>query len=231
MPLVEQELLSLPEHLSSPLVFSGIRVAQNFSFLYNILYILVCPFVLFLLAIVLSVLLLAIVLSVLLLAIVFLCFFKLWLWLLLWYLQTFLDTDIIWLGLSELSMVFDVSDTDIIWLGLSELSRVFDVSDTDIWLGLSELSRVFDVSDTDVIWLGLSELSRVFDVSEWKQGVLRAKRPSRNWWFCRTVLLSRLNLRCFFSLTKILFKGRYISSVRETTFSKLSIVDTCFKIS
>jgi hypothetical protein len=70
MPLVEQELLSLPEHLSSPLVFSGIRVAQNFSFLYNILYILVCPFVLFLLAIVLSVLLLAIVLSVLLLAIV-----------------------------------------------------------------------------------------------------------------------------------------------------------------
>ena len=54
--LVEQELLTLPEHLSSPLVFSGLRVTQS-------LVLCVCfvdlffPFVLFLLASVLSVLL------------------------------------------------------------------------------------------------------------------------------------------------------------------------------
>ena len=51
--LVEQELLSLPEHLSSPLDFSGDRVTR-----FLVLY--VCfvdrPFVLFLLVIVLSVL-------------------------------------------------------------------------------------------------------------------------------------------------------------------------------
>jgi hypothetical protein len=29
VPLVEQELLTLPEHLSSPPVFSGVRVAQS----------------------------------------------------------------------------------------------------------------------------------------------------------------------------------------------------------
>jgi hypothetical protein len=44
---VEQELLTLPEDLSSPLVFSGVRVAQS-------LVLCVC-FVLFLLAIVMSV--------------------------------------------------------------------------------------------------------------------------------------------------------------------------------
>ena len=65
MPLAEQELLTLPEHPSSPPVFRGVRVAR-------FLVLFVCfvdrCFVLFLLAIVLSVLLLlAIVLSVLLL--------------------------------------------------------------------------------------------------------------------------------------------------------------------
>jgi hypothetical protein len=49
LPLVEQELLTLLEDLSSPLIFSGVRVTR---FL-----VLVCPFVLVLLAIVLSVLL------------------------------------------------------------------------------------------------------------------------------------------------------------------------------
>ena len=44
---MEQELLTLPEDLSSPLVFSGVRVAQS-------LVLCVC-FVLFLLAIVMSV--------------------------------------------------------------------------------------------------------------------------------------------------------------------------------
>ena len=29
VPLVEQELLSLPEHLSSPPVFSGVRVTRS----------------------------------------------------------------------------------------------------------------------------------------------------------------------------------------------------------
>jgi len=50
--LVEQELLTLPEHLSSSPVFSGVRVTRSL-----VLLIVVCPFVLFLLAIVLSVLL------------------------------------------------------------------------------------------------------------------------------------------------------------------------------
>ena len=51
MPLVEQKLLSLLEHLSSPLVFSGVRVTL-------VLCVMFCRllFVLFLLAIELSVL-------------------------------------------------------------------------------------------------------------------------------------------------------------------------------
>ena len=61
---VEQELLTLPKHMSSPPVFRGYCVV----FLRNILYIVVCLFVLFPLAIVLFVLLfpLAIVFFVLL---------------------------------------------------------------------------------------------------------------------------------------------------------------------
>ena len=51
VPLVEQELLTLPGHLSSPPVFSGVRVTRSL-----VLYV-VFPFVLFLLAIVFSVLL------------------------------------------------------------------------------------------------------------------------------------------------------------------------------
>ena len=31
MPLVEQELLTLPEHLSSPQAFSGVRVTQSLA--------------------------------------------------------------------------------------------------------------------------------------------------------------------------------------------------------
>ena len=54
--LVEQELPTLPEHLSSPSDFSGLRVTQ--SLVLCVCFVdLVCPFVLFLLAIVLSVLL------------------------------------------------------------------------------------------------------------------------------------------------------------------------------
>jgi hypothetical protein len=53
---VEKELLTLPEDLSSPPVFSGVLVTPYFA-LYYILLIVVCPFVLFLLAIVLYVLL------------------------------------------------------------------------------------------------------------------------------------------------------------------------------
>jgi hypothetical protein len=49
---MKQELITLPEHLSSPPVFSGVRVTRSL-----VLLIVVCPFVLFLLAIVLSVLL------------------------------------------------------------------------------------------------------------------------------------------------------------------------------
>ena len=54
MPLVEQELFNLPEQLSSPPVFSGIRVSRSLV-LCSALKIVVSPFVLFLLAIVLSV--------------------------------------------------------------------------------------------------------------------------------------------------------------------------------
>ena len=54
--LVEQELPTLPEHLSSPLVYSGVLLL-NLQFYRYVLQIVVCPFVLFLLAIVLSVLL------------------------------------------------------------------------------------------------------------------------------------------------------------------------------
>ena len=49
---VEQELLTHPEYLSSLPVFSGVRVAR-----YLVLWIVVCPFVLFLLTIVMSILL------------------------------------------------------------------------------------------------------------------------------------------------------------------------------
>ena len=49
--LVEQELRTLPEHLSSPPVFSGVRVTRSLV-LYVCLLIVVCSFVLFLLAIV-----------------------------------------------------------------------------------------------------------------------------------------------------------------------------------
>ena len=56
VPLVEQELNTLPEHLSSPPVFSGIRVTR--SLVLYICFVDRClSFVLFLLAIVLSVLL------------------------------------------------------------------------------------------------------------------------------------------------------------------------------
>ena len=50
VPLVEQGLLTLPEHLSSPPVFSGVRVTRS------LVLCVVRPFLLFLLAIVLSVL-------------------------------------------------------------------------------------------------------------------------------------------------------------------------------
>ena len=53
VPLVEQKLLTLPEHLSLPPVFSGVRVIRSL-----VLYVcFVDPFVLFLLVIVLFVLL------------------------------------------------------------------------------------------------------------------------------------------------------------------------------
>jgi hypothetical protein len=54
VPLVEHELFTLPEHLSSPPVFSGVRVTRSL-----VLYVMFCRslFVLFLLAFVLSVLL------------------------------------------------------------------------------------------------------------------------------------------------------------------------------
>jgi hypothetical protein len=32
VPIVEQELLTLPEHLSSPPVFSGVRVLEEFEY-------------------------------------------------------------------------------------------------------------------------------------------------------------------------------------------------------
>ena len=56
VPQVEQELLTLPEHLSSPPVFSGVCVTRSLVLCVCLL-IIVCPFVLFLLAIALSVLL------------------------------------------------------------------------------------------------------------------------------------------------------------------------------
>ena len=55
MSLVEQELLTLTEHLNSSPVFSGVRVVR--SFVFCVVYIVVCSFVLFLLVIVLSVIL------------------------------------------------------------------------------------------------------------------------------------------------------------------------------
>ena len=51
---MEQELLTLPEHLSSPPVFSGVRVTRSLV-LYVCFVDRFCPFVLFPLAIVLSV--------------------------------------------------------------------------------------------------------------------------------------------------------------------------------
>ena len=56
--LVEQELLTLPEHLSSPPVFSGVHVNTRSLILCVCFVDHLCPFVLFLLAIELSVLLL-----------------------------------------------------------------------------------------------------------------------------------------------------------------------------
>ena len=55
MPLVEQELPALPEHLSFSRFLVGFVLLDLWFYLY-VLYIVVCPFVLFLLAIVLSVL-------------------------------------------------------------------------------------------------------------------------------------------------------------------------------
>ena len=57
MPLVEQEQLTLPEHLSIHPVFSEVRVAQSLAFCVLFCWSCVCPFVLFILAIVLSVIL------------------------------------------------------------------------------------------------------------------------------------------------------------------------------
>ena len=56
VPLVEKELLTLPEHLRSPPVFSGVRV-KRYLVLCVCFVDVVCPFVVFLLTIVLSVLL------------------------------------------------------------------------------------------------------------------------------------------------------------------------------
>ena len=48
---MKQELLTLPEHLSLPSVFSGVRVTR--SLVLNVCFVdVVCPFVLYLLAIV-----------------------------------------------------------------------------------------------------------------------------------------------------------------------------------
>ena len=55
MPLVEQELLTPPWQLSSPTVFSGVRVTR--SLVLSVCFVDRCHFVLFLLAVVLSVLL------------------------------------------------------------------------------------------------------------------------------------------------------------------------------
>ena len=53
MPLVEHELLTLPEHMSSTPVVSGVCVTRSLMYVLQIVF---CPFVLFLLPIVLSVL-------------------------------------------------------------------------------------------------------------------------------------------------------------------------------
>jgi hypothetical protein len=57
VPLGEQELLTLPEHPSSPPVLNGVPGTQSLVLYIYVLQIDVCRFVLFLLAIVLSVLL------------------------------------------------------------------------------------------------------------------------------------------------------------------------------
>jgi hypothetical protein len=45
VPLVEQELISLPEHLSLHPAFSGVRLTRSiFGFMCNVLWIIVCPF-------------------------------------------------------------------------------------------------------------------------------------------------------------------------------------------
>jgi hypothetical protein len=50
MPLVEQELLTLPEHLSSPPIFSGVHVTRSFILYacfvdrYNLLILIIFPF-------------------------------------------------------------------------------------------------------------------------------------------------------------------------------------------
>jgi hypothetical protein len=56
VPHQEQELLILPELLSSPQFLVDFIFLDLYSFLCNVLWIIVCPFVLFLLAIVMSVL-------------------------------------------------------------------------------------------------------------------------------------------------------------------------------
>ena len=56
VPLVEQELLTLQEHMSSPTVFSEVRVARSSVFCV-VFYVIACHFVLFFLVIVFSVLL------------------------------------------------------------------------------------------------------------------------------------------------------------------------------
>ena len=43
MPLVEQEFLTLPEHLKSPPVFSGVRVAQFLVLRVVFVLIVLCP--------------------------------------------------------------------------------------------------------------------------------------------------------------------------------------------
>ena len=37
VPLVKKELLTIPEHMSSPPDFSGVHVARTFFFLYSVL--------------------------------------------------------------------------------------------------------------------------------------------------------------------------------------------------
>jgi len=54
---MEQKILSRPEHLTSPLAFSGICAAQSLVFLYGFLSTIVCHLGYFPLAIVLYVLL------------------------------------------------------------------------------------------------------------------------------------------------------------------------------